>query len=134
MTTIATASGPVEGLLSKDVVDLLGITYRQLNHAAPDEYRTGSGYVRIWDLSTVRRLSVAVALTNVVPWAANRHSPWPPLVRIVMAGPEPPRSGTWFVTVSPDRDINYRIRRVYSQLAGQLVGLSAIWTAPEIRT
>jgi hypothetical protein len=102
-------------LSSRDVCQLLDVTYRQLDYtirAVPevaqlDSMNAGSGSRRRWALATVARLFVAARLSEAVNLSGDRRgSQWLPGVRAVMRGPVPPTQG--FVILDPDGDVHYR--------------------------
>lgn len=85
---------------SRDVCDLLGISYRQLDYltrtgavTGPDMNK-GSGSRRTFTPDQVQRLAVARRLADNIPTTrATSGSVWPRLAAAVMAGPPPPPRG-----------------------------------------
>jgi hypothetical protein len=108
---LTTAPDVVPGLDSRSVAIMLGVTYRQLDHAIRcvnelgqlPGMAGGSGSRRRFSVDTLRRLDVAARLAEAHP--GGRFGYWPHAVAAVMRGPEPPLSG--FAVLSPDGMIGY---------------------------
>ena len=83
---------------SRDVVEHLGITYRQLDYAARAGYipetAKGSGSRRRFDRDTVLRLAVARMVADAMPLGSSHYTAvWTSILRTVIAGPPPPERG-----------------------------------------
>lgn len=99
----------VAGLDSRTLADLLGITYRQLDHAIRTvaELRGlpsmagGSGSRRRFTIGTLRRLQVGALFADATPRYPTGQSErgiWLPAVSAVMAGQDPPDRGLAILT------------------------------------
>ena len=120
-----------EALSSQQVVDRLGITYRQLDALARDVFgmSQGSGSRRHWDPEVVRCLDVAVALTAAVPqWPEGHCSALPRFARDVLDGPTPAERGwaLWVRGTVVYPTTPRQLADMFRQLADMLRGCDAI--------
>lgn len=110
-------------LSTREVCDLLGVSFRQMDYVARTVIgdTPGSGVHRRWDDVTIDRLTVARALLDAAgALVAPRQSPWPQLVDAVMAAGEP--TPGW-VTLRPGGVVKYH---GWPSPVGE-VGISALW-------
>jgi hypothetical protein len=98
----------MESLRAGQVMRLIGITHRQLDHLTHDlELPVSGGYHRWWDPGLVRRIQVMATLARANPFPVHQmgaqlsHA----LAARVMAGPEP--EPVRFVTMTHDGEIRY---------------------------
>lgn len=99
----------VGALASNTLAELLGVTYRQLDHAIRTvaELRGlplmagGSGSRRRFTIGTLRRLQLAALFADAAPryeTGPSGRGMWQPAVSAVMAGPNPPDRGLAILT------------------------------------